>query len=66
MICTWLTEIMLHQINSAEGSMRSAKLILDRHLEDATSDDVGEYKKYSSEFTSAVNEFRNFIAIYKV
>jgi hemerythrin superfamily protein len=65
MICTWLAEIMLHQINSEEESMRSFKAVLDRKQEDNSDFYKSAYQKHSSNFTAAVNEFRNFLTKYK-
>jgi hypothetical protein len=66
MICTWLSEILLHQINAAEENMHSLKAVLDRNIEDKSDYYASEYKKTCANFTLSVNEFRNFLTNYKV
>lgn len=66
MICTWLVEIMLHQINSSEENMRCLKTVLDRKVQDNSEYLLAEYKKYSANFTLAVHEFRTFLSSNKV
>ena len=66
MICTWLVEIMLHQINSYEESVRSSKATLDRKMQGPSRDNAAEFEKKSIDLSTAMNEFRKFLTDYKV
>ena len=66
MICTWLTEIMLNQMNSAEEALHLSKAALDRNLQDNSNTHQIEYERCSANFAAAVKEFRNFLTLYKV